>query len=123
MVSPASALHSQAERRQRPPNRWGGITEVLEDTVQDRHTLLWGLPLAIFFFSIIVVVIVTVGKEGHSLGAAPSFWLPGRNGESVGSRPWVVVCDAQPCCACLRRHDAQQPAMHYNHYQVYLERG
>ncbi len=44
--------------------------------MQDRRVLLWGLPLAIVFFTIVVVFVVTVGKGGHGLGVmecAPSF--------------------------------------------------
>ncbi len=79
MASPVSALLPMEKCGQHPPNQQGGTTEVPEDAVQDLHALLWGLPLAIVFFTIVVVAVVTVGKGGHSLGAmecVPSFWLP-----------------------------------------------
>ncbi len=65
--------------RTAPTQSRGGTTEVPEDAVQDCRALLWDLPLAIIFFTIIVVIVVTIGKGGHSLGTmecAPSFWLP-----------------------------------------------
>jgi hypothetical protein len=67
------------KRGQRTPDRRGGTTKVPEDAEQDRRALLWSLPLVIVFFTIVVVIVVTVGKVGHSLGAmecAPSLWLP-----------------------------------------------
>jgi hypothetical protein len=67
-----------AKRSQRTPDQRGGVTEVPEDAEQDCCALLWSLPLTIVFFTIVVVVVVTIGKGGHSLGmmeCAPSFWL------------------------------------------------
>ncbi len=64
-------------------------TEVPEDAEQDHRMLLWSLPLAFVFFTIVVVVVVTVGKGGHSLGAmecAPvcgCLGWHGKKGESV----------------------------------------
>jgi hypothetical protein len=55
------------------------MTKVPKDAVQDHRALLRGLSLAIVFFTIVVAVIVTIGKGGRSLGAmefAPNFWLP-----------------------------------------------
>jgi hypothetical protein len=66
------------------------MTEVPEEAVQDCCALLWSLPLTIVFFTIVVVVVVTVGKGGPSLGAmkcAPVFGCLGwhaKIGESVG---------------------------------------
>jgi hypothetical protein len=79
MASPASALLPPEKRGQRTPDRWGGTTGVSEDAEQDCRTLLWSLPLTFTFFTIVVVVFVTVNKGGHSLGTmecAPSLWLP-----------------------------------------------
>jgi hypothetical protein len=64
MASPASASLPPAKCGLRPPDRRGRTTEVPEDAVQDLRALLWGLPLAIVFFTIVVVVVVTVGKGG-----------------------------------------------------------
>ncbi len=72
----------------------GGTTEVLEDAEQDRHALLWSLPLAFVFFTIVVVAVVTVGKGGHSLGAmecAPSLWLPWMAWRKRGECAMMVV--------------------------------
>ncbi len=96
MASPVSALLPPAKHGQ-PPNQRGGTTEVPEDAVQDLCMLLWGLPLAIVFFTIVLVVVVTVGKGGHSLGAmecAPSFWLPWKAWWKWGECGMMVVgCD------------------------------
>ncbi len=70
------------------------MTEAPEDAVQDHHALLWDLPLAIVFFTIVVVVIITIGKGGHSLGVmecAPSFWLPWMAWRKWGECGMMVV--------------------------------
>jgi hypothetical protein len=89
------------------------MTEVPEDTEQDCCALLWSLPLTIIFFTIIVVVIVTVGKGGHSLGVmecAPSFWLPWMAWQKRGECVIMVVgCGVR--CWCTQEYDSQQPAM------------
>jgi hypothetical protein len=72
----------------------GGTTEVPEVAEQDCRVLLWSLPLPIVFFTITVVVIVTVSKGGHSLGAmecAPSFWLPWMAWQKRGECAIMVV--------------------------------
>jgi hypothetical protein len=91
VVSPVSLLLPLAKCGQRPPDQRGGTTEVPEDAVQDLCALLWGLPLTIIFFTIVGVLVVTVGKGGHSLEAmecAPSFWLPWDDGCGL----WCMMC-------------------------------
>jgi hypothetical protein len=70
------------------------MTEVLEETVHDLCVLLLGHPLTILFFTINIVVIVTVGTGGHGLGAmecAPSFWLPWMAWQEWGEFGMMVV--------------------------------
>jgi hypothetical protein len=96
VASPAITLLPWWSADSTHPIDGGGVTEVPEDSAQDCCTLLWGLPIAIVFFTIVVVVIVTVGvgKGGHSLGmmeCAPSFWLPWMALAEMG-RVWDDGC-------------------------------
>ncbi len=77
--------------------------------------LLWNLPLAIVFFTIVVVVLVTVGKGGHSLGrrddgVCPQFLVALDDMAGMG-RVWDDGCGLQCMMRGACRHDAQQPAI------------
>ncbi len=94
MASPASTLLPLVEHGQRPPEQRVGRIEFPEDAVQDCHALHWGLPLAIVFFAVVVVVVVTVGKGGIALmrwSVPPVFGCIGWHWRKQGEYGMMVV--------------------------------
>ncbi len=94
VASLVSALLTPAKHGQRPPNRGGGQQKSRKTQCRIFACSSGVSPLAIVFFTIVVIVVVRVGKGGHSLGAmecAPSFWLPWMAWRKWGECGMMVV--------------------------------